>query len=212
MTEERIWELLSLQLSGEATTEELEELEKLLKQFPEAGLRAELTGNIWKSRQSAISNRSASFDKHLQRLSNHLSVPVMQFEEVEQPIIKNTKPFISRYKWLLVTGVAASVLIVVLLVWLQDGKKAVAGRQLANTISTKPASKYRVQLPDGTQVWLNADSKITYDQNFLGNYREVQLSGEAYFEVTKDKTRPFIIHTSAMDVQVLGTVFNVRSY
>src|SRR5690242_19282590 len=99
MTEERIWELLSLQLSGEATTEELNELEKLLKQFPEAGLRAELTRNIWNNKEVANFNRSASFDKHLQRLSNHLSVPVMQFEEAEQPITKNTKPFISRYRW-----------------------------------------------------------------------------------------------------------------
>src|SRR5689334_21186405 len=135
MIEERIWELLSLQLSGEATTGELEELEKLLKQFPEASIRAELTRNIWNSRQATNSNKSVSFDKHLQRLSNHLSVPVMQFDEVEQPIIRNTKPFISRYKWLLVTGVAASVLICFLLVWLQEGKKPVAGRQLANTVS-----------------------------------------------------------------------------
>ena len=212
MTEERIWELLSLQLSGEATPEELEELEKLLRQFPEATHRAELIRNMWVSKEAGISNKSASFDKHLQRLSNHLSVPVLQFEQVEQVNPKSSKPFISRYRWLLVSAVAASVLIFFLLVWPQDSKKPVADRQLAKTISTKPASKSRVQLPDGTQVWLNADSKITYDQNFLGNYREVQLSGEAYFEVTKDKTRPFIIHTSAMDVQVLGTVFNVRSY
>ena len=213
MNEERIWELLSLQLSGEATTGELEELEKLLKQHPEAALRADLTRNLWHSKNGSSGNKVAAFDKHLQRLSNHLSVPVLQFDDDDElSAYQRPERSSGKKKWLLVSGVAASVLIFLLVFLPKDSKKSVEGRQLANTVSTKPASKSRVQLPDGTQVWLNADSRITYDQNFMGSYREVQLSGEAYFEVTKDKTRPFVIHTSAMDVRVLGTVFNVRSY
>jgi len=212
MTEERLWELLSLQLSGEATANELEELEKLMQKFPGAAMQAEITGNIWRSRQEETTNKGAAFDRHLQRLSNHLSVPVLQFDEDGRSGNEPNMRFFSKHKWLLISGVAASVLIAFLLLVKSGNKKAIAGRQLANTVSTKPASKSRVELPDGTQVWLNADSKITYDQNFMGNFREVQLSGEAYFEVTHDKTRPFIIHTHAMDVKVLGTVFNVRSY
>jgi ferric-dicitrate binding protein FerR (iron transport regulator) len=67
-------------------------------------------------------------------------------------------------------------------------------------------------LPDGTQVWLNADSRIAYNENFQGGIREVSLEGEAYFDVVRDEKRPFIIHTTAIDIKVLGTAFNVRSY
>ena len=81
-----------------------------------------------------------------------------------------------------------------------------------NTVSTRKGSKSNVQLPDGTMAWLNADSKLIYDENFRGDFREVSLEGEAYFDVVKDKTKPFIIHTKAIDIRVLGTAFNVRAY
>jgi transmembrane sensor len=81
-----------------------------------------------------------------------------------------------------------------------------------NAVSTKPGSESKLQLPDGTQVWLNSDSKIIYGESFLGEFREVQLTGEAYFDVAKDKEHPFIIHTQTMDLKVLGTAFNVRAY
>src|SRR4029078_631833 len=81
-----------------------------------------------------------------------------------------------------------------------------------NTVSTKRGSKSKVQLPDGTQVWLNADSRIAYNEKFQGNLREVTLEGEAYFDVVRDEKRPFVIHTAAIDIKVLGTAFNVRSY
>ena len=67
-------------------------------------------------------------------------------------------------------------------------------------------------MPDGTLVILNADSKLTYPDNFLGNTREVTLEGEAYFDVTHNKQKPFIIHSKSMDIKVLGTVFNVKAY
>jgi transmembrane sensor len=81
-----------------------------------------------------------------------------------------------------------------------------------NDIITKPGSKTQLRLPDGTRVILNADSKISYPDNFLGNTREVTLEGEAFFEVTEDKSKPFIIHSKLMDIKVVGTVFNVRAY
>jgi ferric-dicitrate binding protein FerR (iron transport regulator) len=81
-----------------------------------------------------------------------------------------------------------------------------------NTVSTKPGSKSKVQLPDSSQVWLNADSRITYNESFRGPFREVQLIGEAYFDIAKDKDHPFIIHAGSIDVRVLGTSLNIRSY
>jgi ferric-dicitrate binding protein FerR (iron transport regulator) len=68
-------------------------------------------------------------------------------------------------------------------------------------------------LDDGTKVWLNADSKLTYSKNFGKNgLREVHLEGEAFFDVVKNPEAPFIVHTSALNIRVLGTSFNVKSY
>jgi ferric-dicitrate binding protein FerR (iron transport regulator) len=81
-----------------------------------------------------------------------------------------------------------------------------------NEIVTQRGTKTKVQLPDGTQVWLNSDSRLTYKGNFNGKLREVSLEGEAYFDVVKNPKRPFIVHTSAINIKVLGTAFNVKSY
>lgn len=82
-----------------------------------------------------------------------------------------------------------------------------------NTLSTVKGQQYRVILPDGSKVWLNAASSITYPANFANlKNRMVQLSGEAYFEVAKDKSHPFIVKTDRQQVEVLGTHFNVNSY
>lgn len=70
----------------------------------------------------------------------------------------------------------------------------------------------RITLPDGSKVVLNNNSKITYPVLFSKKQREVTVSGEAYFEVEKDAKRPFIVKTNGLDVKVLGTKFNVRSY
>jgi ferric-dicitrate binding protein FerR (iron transport regulator) len=67
-------------------------------------------------------------------------------------------------------------------------------------------------LPDGTTVWLNAGSKLFYDDNFRGATREVTLEGEGFFEVVKQPEHPFIVHTSGIDIKVTGTTFNVKSY
>jgi transmembrane sensor len=68
-------------------------------------------------------------------------------------------------------------------------------------------------LADGTKIWLNADSKLTYAKNFeAGVTREVCLQGEAFFEVAPNPDKPFIVHTSELDIRVLGTSFNVKSY
>lgn len=85
-----------------------------------------------------------------------------------------------------------------------------------NTIQTAKGNQYQIRLPDGTKVWLNAASSLRYPETFVGNQRKVELTGEGYFEVAKDKTRPFIIKTNtaavSQEVQVLGTHFNINSY
>jgi transmembrane sensor len=82
----------------------------------------------------------------------------------------------------------------------------------SNTLSTPRAGQYHVVLPDGSKVWLNAATSLTFPVAFVSNTRTVKLSGEAYFEVAKDKRKPFIVQTDDARVQVLGTHFNIMAY
>ena len=81
-----------------------------------------------------------------------------------------------------------------------------------NEITAPMGSKTSISLGDGTHVWLNSGSKLRIPQKFEGNYREVQLTGEAYFDVKKDPAHPFIVKTNKLNIKVLGTSFNVKAY
>jgi len=82
----------------------------------------------------------------------------------------------------------------------------------SNTIETPRGGQYQIRLPDGTNVWLNAASSLKYPSVFHGNERKVELKGEAYFEVSKNKKMPFRVITSTQTIEVLGTHFNVKGY
>jgi transmembrane sensor len=83
---------------------------------------------------------------------------------------------------------------------------------LFNTMTTPRGGQYKLTLPDGTDVWLNSASSITYPTAFVGNERNVSITGEAYFEVAKDKTKPFHVKAGSQTIEVLGTHFNVMAY
>ena len=121
--------------------------------------------------------------------------------------IKNTNKVISlSYKnW----AIAASLVFLIgLSVFFYQTSNAVESKQFA----VKLGEHAKIELSDGTQIWLNAGSVLKYPKEFKGDTREVYLSGEAFFDVAKDKKHPFIIHTNKMDTKVLGTSFNVQAY
>jgi transmembrane sensor len=238
--EEHFWSLVSLKLSGEASPDDLAELDDLLSHHPEWALRMQLFANIWNSRTRGEAENSRpqtgdfakarrdSFSRHLQRLSHHLAAPVLQYEQA--PAAKNdagpespdeetgresTNPGdISSHRRTrrIRMAVAASLIGACALICLYTVHRHSGTGDGYNTVSTRPGSRSKIQLPDGTVVWLNADSRLAYNVSGPGPNREVQLTGEAYFDVAKDKDHPFLIHTPTIDLRVLGTTFDVRSY
>lgn len=83
---------------------------------------------------------------------------------------------------------------------------------LYNTLSTAKGESYATVLSDGTQVWLNSLSSIRYPVTFTGELRQVEITGEAYFEVAHNSSMPFVVKVNDLQIQVLGTHFNINSY
>lgn len=105
---------------------------------------------------------------------------------------------------------AAAIIIALLSVNVYD---IVKDRPIAtNTIEVPKGHRVAITLSDGTKAWLNSDSRLTYPSEFSKRDRSITLDGEAYFEVTTDPGRPFIINSSDLKVKVLGTKFNMKAY
>jgi len=134
---------------------------------------------------------------------------IQEFEEERQP---NSGFSIGRILKIY-QKVAAFLLIPIIglgiIYWISQYNQS-AG-QYTETIAPR-GQKSQIVLADGTKVWLNSDTKIKYPGNFSKNQRDVYLDGEAFFEVSKNEHQPFVVHTSLVNVKVLGTKFNVKAY
>jgi len=96
-----------------------------------------------------------------------------------------------------------------------SGKDSLAGQSAEvkyNTLIVPRGGEFSLELADGTRVWLNAESRLRYPVAFTGKERKVEMEGEVYFEVTKNKEKPFIVTVNGVDIRVLGTSFNVSAY
>ena len=123
--------------------------------------------------------------------------------------------YISRPNWNRIFYIAACIIIAFFAgigVMYFTGNQRLSDQTLSYSVESPRGSKLKLSLPDGTSVWLNADSKLRFPVSFTAERREVYLEGEAYFEVAKDSAREFWVHAGAMDVKVLGTSFNVKAY
>lgn len=92
------------------------------------------------------------------------------------------------------------------------GTQKSTAQQSMTTITCAFGDKSTITLPDSTKVWLNSGSKLTFNSDFKREGRKVILEGEAYFSVTKDKKNPFRVKTTGVDIEVLGTEFNLKAY
>ncbi len=93
-----------------------------------------------------------------------------------------------------------------------DNKVPGSEKIIFNTLLVPKAGTYQITLPDGTRVWINALSQLKFPVQFAGKERKVYLQGEAYFEVSKDASKPFRVEINGAEIEVLGTHFNVNAY
>ena len=211
MSQENFWVLLSKKLSGEASLAELKELEHLVLEHPEWQYAIQNLEDFWKQ-QPAKDDMQAedAYMLHLHRM-NEMNI---SFENapVEMQII-TSKNRIRKWYWAAAAVLFFSIgLFTFGTLFNRKEGKTLAILSEINEVSTRQGSKSKIQLPDGSVVWLNAGSKLTYNKEYGQQIREVSLSGEGYFDVMKNKEKPFIIHTANINIKVLGTVFNVKAY
>jgi len=214
MTIDRFWDLLSKKHCGEASSSELTELEEILLTRPEWKNTTEVLSNL--SFQSTVFENNEDAEKAFENHLTRMKKADVEFGEIERGYdeIEPVRKRRNLKKWLISAGTLATVIVLIYLfrIAMVSSDKQNGNRSTLSQVSTKPGSKTQIQLPDGSVVRLNSSSSLTYDKNFGKNIREVNLTGEAFFDVTKDSSHPFIIHTNIIDIKVLGTAFNVKSY
>lgn len=211
MNTRRIWELTARKLANEATAEELQELSALLGDHPDTALPVELVDELWQKTTAAASEESAmaAHDRHISRMQA-MGIPIGEAAVVTQGLKPAAAILRPRRRYLWAAAVSTGILLCMGAWWWTSAKKN--NNAVTSEVTTRNGSRTSIQLADGTRVWLNAGSKLSYSKDFGKNDRSVTLSGEAFFDVAKQADRPFVIHTETMDIRVLGTRFNVRSY
>lgn len=214
---ERIWELIALKLSNEATRVELIELQSLLQQQPEEAYALEIMQDLWNVPTKENKQYAEHQYQELTQKMQKMGIDTNGFRAVDEHLLSVQNDLQTRKAgWVTTKKMLAlsflAIIIIFLSIFLSYDLKTLQPAIKSSEITTKDGSKTNIVLPDGTKVWVNAGSKLTYDNNYGSKLREVSLLGEAFFDVVKNPEKPFIIHTSKMDIRVVGTAFNVRCY
>lgn len=203
ISENQFYNLLSLKLSSDASKQELELLQQQLEANPQWQFLYDQmmqAGVVY-----PIENIEQSYAAHIVKMQ-------LQGKLENQPLVEEMEiPKNSFRRIFFALAIAASIIGFSCFVYIKINEKEQVKNSL-NEVATKRGSKSFIKLPDGTQVWLNADSKLTFNENFGDITREVSLNGEAFFDVSHDAEHPFIIHTGKADIKVLGTTFNIKNY
>lgn len=197
MEEKESYLLITRYLSNQTTTEENELLADWIAKSVEHEQIFEDIKFVWMA-SKPVDNPSVS------------STLLKLKEKIREDKVNKPGKLIRISKWHAIAASVISVLVISGICYKYNYSKAPALNYLLQT--TAVGQKKTLMLEDGTKVCLAPQSSLKYPGKFNANRRFVELQGEAYFEVSKNPHRPFIVHTSALNVQVLGTHFNVNSY
>ena len=203
MNEERFTELLAKKLSGEISDDELNEFNQLVAGNSAFQREYETIKLYWSEDDEPYENIAGIFEDIKRRTGISTTDNVIELPKPK-----------TRQIWPLRIAAAAAVLVLVSVgLYFIKVKNNTQNTSLAlNELKTGNGATKNIRLPDGTSVTLNAASVLKYPGTFNGTTREVYLTGEAFFDVAKDHSHPFIVHTSKSDIQVLGTAFDIKSY
>lgn len=196
MNEDHFYELVHKYLKQEISVEEQSFLEKNLEEDEQRRL---LFDAITKSnvKNSSLSELQFKFDDIISAENNTL--PTLQKGWLKFPVYK--------------IAIAAAIVGAIILFAIPRLQNVSMGDVLlAQTIHTKNAERKKITLPDSTEVWLNSGSTISYLPSFGKTDRNIELDGEAFFDVTPNKDLPMIIAAKGIKVKVVGTSFNIKSY
>ena len=222
MNPTRIWYLLGRKLAGEASLEEIRELEQLLADAPEIAARAEIHSQFFDKHpgdQAPSKEETLAWQKQLARIEQEQAAS----RQLPDPAADFTSAFTETgetRKWSAPKKIflAAAVLIPLALgsVWLfkpgEPSPKTASNRENLVTVLQTTSDKIKDTLPDGTTVWLNSNTRLSFNRNFGRNNRELTLEGEAFFDVVHKAELPMVVHAGPVAIRVLGTAFNVKSY
>lgn len=192
-------DLLMSYLLGEANSTQLAEVEDWLQLSDENRKSLDKLDKLWiETGKISPPPVAVDIDEAWTKMDNRIeeSVKTIKLPERKHIVLKTVYRIAAIF--ILAIGVYA-----ILKITTREPNQII----LASTTET-----LRDSLPDGSQIALNINSKITYPETFEENTREVNLEGEAFFDVEHDPQKPFIVHTSIGDVKVLGTSFNVKAY
>lgn len=212
----RIWHLTARKFTGDATLEELQELEQYLLADPElaAGVEVHLT-YFERGADFAVSNADRqAWKKQLLRLQKDFPEDFPASSPATTQTNNNVSEKKIRNWWYTLAGLAFALLSSVL-TWYGYNKSAAEKDFVViknDKMGEENALHKRVILPDGSLVWLNKNSHILYNKDFGVDNREITLSGEAFFDVAHRAELPMLIHAGPVNIRVKGTAFNVSAY
>ena len=218
-SQNQFWSLLAKKMSKEATAEEIQELHSILLNNPDLHHHADMLVEMWEQLKTTSPGNEAAYMRHVMKYKDEFFVKENPEETLIEESLFEEKQSLTRSifkrKSFVILSIAVFVLIAAGFVYFLSNKnttEAIASEAMSS-VATKNGNRTKIVLPDGSQVWLNAGSNLDYNNSsFNKGLREVSLNGEAYFDVVKNAEKPFIIHTKKMDIKVIGTSFNVRSY
>jgi ferric-dicitrate binding protein FerR (iron transport regulator) len=214
MQQNRTWQLLAKKLSGEATPDEIQELDDIMRKNPGLHYPMQAITDLWHHKETPDDSGAGAYSRHISRMKE-MGIPLE--EKITGEVVSDKKPLSLKRRALTLATSAIIIFITGFYIYHSvsapsAGVKPVPVLASKSEVSTRHGSKTKLVLPDSTQVWLNSGSNLTYDKNYGNDIREVTLTGEAFFDVVKNTSKPFIIHAGSIDVKVLGTQFNVKSY